>query len=1237
MPGLHLHSGNRLELLADALADVVRAPLSSPLREEIVLVQSLGMARWLKLELAERLGVAAGLRFPFPRALALELFRAAGVDTDQQPSFDPQTLTWRIFSLLPGLAEQPAFEPVARYLAGGDGRKRFQLAAKLATVFDQYLTYRPEMIRSWETAKNGAKTAGKKPVTGLADEDEWQPILWRAVCKDWGDGHPALWRETFLKAAKAGRIDRDRLPERLSVFGVSALPPFHLDLLIALSALVPVHLFQLQPTLHYSGDLVSHRQQARLRRRGPFLGENSAEEIAGHRLIASLGRTGREFLKLIYEHDTIEEADHFTDPASPPALVAESVETTSEEGSSESVLPDSIEVTRPSPSLIAVLQRDLLELRSRAADEPKRAISAHDDSIRLHSCHSPVREAEVLRDHLLKWFTEDPSLQPRDIVVMVPDLETYAAAIEAALGAPERPEEAIPFTIADRSPRDAGALAALWQALELVRGRFAAPEVVALLECDSVRRRFSFEPDDFELVRQWITDAEIRLGLGAESIGEFHGEPLNTWAAGLQRLVAGYCVAGRGDVAVLEVVRPCAVEGADALVLGRLCEAVDRLGQAASTFAQPATPSAWADRLRDFADTLLGIDSLAPREQETLRAAAESLRQAETNATCSIELDLTTVLEHLGPSLSEDRHGSGYLAGAITICGLKPMRSIPFQIVCLLGMNDGAFPRRNIPLGFDLTTRDRRIGDSSPRDDDRQLFLETVVSVRRRLHLSFVGQSQHHGKAAPPSVVVGELLDALDHEFTGPDGSPLRDHLVVTHKLQAFSPAYFTGGPLFSFSRSNFYAARQSTELRTRPKPALQGEFGEADADLRDVALDDLVRFFTNPPRWFAERRLKLQLPGRSDVLADAERFDTGPLDEYGAKSALLEILVATATSPPLRVRSRERETVPLQARANPRIRQSSPVPSESPVVPPTSDEPEESKEPTAETPSFETAAPQNTTGPDLENAAPAPERTAEETIPSTPVPPVGSSPAAVPACGMNALDPATLAIAHELLAQWRRAGRLPAGLVGLSDARRLANETVHFWSHAAAHIGRGPIRQIERTLALGDFSLTGTITLRGRALTRIRPAKVKAKDRIRAWLEHLFALVASGEPIRTVFIGLDETVEFGAVAEPAAVLQGLLDLFWIGQTGALPFMPETAHAYVASLQKYPEDADRALLAARQRWLGDDTGFGPPGESLDPACQLAFTDRNLTEEPGFLELTAAVFRVMALHGKDSSR
>jgi exonuclease V gamma subunit len=433
----------------------------------------------------------------------------------------------------------------------------------------------------------------------------------------------------------------------------------------------------------------------------------------------------------------------------------------------------------------------------------------------------------------------------------------------------------------------------------------------------------------------------------------------------------------------------------------------------------------------------------------------------------------------------------------------------------------------------------------------------------------------------------------------------------VNHRLQAFSPEYFREGPLFSFSRSNFYAARQSTETRSIPKPALTGETPEPDADLRHLSLDDLVRFFTNPPRWFAERRLKLHLPGRSDVLADAERFDTGALDEYGAKAALLEVLTdtAAATAPKPQPQRPARESAQLAAKPS---ASSSLLP-----IPPGKDEDEENENEVEEEASFETASA------DIPQPA-----TTERPSPASELPIANSEPP---------LDPATLAIAHRLLDQWRRAGRLPAGLVGLSESRRLADETVRFWTHASAHLGQGPLRQFEQTLSLDDFTLTGTVVLRGQVFTRIRPAKVKAKDRIRAWLGHLFALCATGEPVRTVLIGLDEVVEFGAVVEPAEVLQGLVQLYWIGQTGALPFMPETAHTYVASLQKYPDDTDKALHAARQRWLGDDTGFGPPGESLDPACQLAFTGRNLTEEPGFLELTAAVIRIMALHGKDSAR
>ena len=1175
MAGLHLHSGNRLERLADALVGVARAPLSSPFAEETVLVQSLGMARWLKLELATRLGVAAGFQFPFPRAFALELFRAAGVKTDQQPSFDPRSLTWRVFSLLPQLASQPEFEPIARYLADGDGRKRFQLSAKIAAVFDQYLTYRPDMIRAWESAKGGAKAKAKADPL-LKDDDQWQPLLWRAVCKDWGDGHPAKWREVFLKAVKDGRIDRALLPERLCVFGVSALPPLHLELISALSSLIPVHIFQLRPSLHYTGDLLSHREQARLRQRDVPLGAGTADEIAGHRLVASLGRSGREFLKLLYGQDGIEEEEHFES-------FAESAEApATEEGAGAA----------PPLSLLQSLQRDLLALQSRAPDEPKIPVAANDDSIRVHSCHSPIREAEVLRDHLLKWFTDDPSLQPRDIVVMVPDLPTYAPAIEAALGTPERPEEAIPFTISDRSPRDQGALAALWQALELLGGRFAAPEVVALLERDAVRSRAGFQTSDLDSIRAWLAEAEIRVGLDAPRTAAFHGEPLNTWAAGLRRLQLGYCVAGEGPVAVRDTVRPTAVEGSDAAVLGRLCEAVERLANAATAFAFPASPKEWAQRLRDFAEAILGRDAIPPREQETLRAALASLVAAEEHATCTEPLDFATVLEHLGPVLGEDRHGSGYLAGAITVCGLKPMRSIPFRVVCLLGMNDGAFPRRNVPLSFDLTTRERRDGDSSPRDDDRQLFLETLVSARTRLHLSYVGQSQHHGQAAPPSVVVSELLDALEHDYCGQEGASLRDQLVVKHRLQAFSPAYFSGGPLFSFSRSNFYAARQSTDTRSRPKPPLAGETGEPVEGPRHVSLDDLVRFFRNPPRWFAERRLKLHLPSRADVLADAERFETGALDQYDAKSALLEVLVATVDAPPV-------ATPPVV---------------EAPTAP----------EPTAETPSAneETAS--------FETAAPA---QAECAIIPEPVAQSHST----PAISEPPTDPALVAVALGHLETWRRAGRLPSGLVGQSEVKRLALETVRFWSQAAGHLGPGAIRQVEATLELGDATLHGRVTLRGNILVRIRPAKVKATDRLRAWLEHLFALVATGEAIRTVLVGLDDVVEFGETIEPREVLKTLVDLYFIGQTGPLPFMPETCFAYIQALQKNPDDTEKALFAARQRWLGDETGFGPKGERLDDACRLAFTDRNLTEEPGFLELTAAVFRIMAIHGKDSSR
>ncbi len=866
MPGFHLHRSNRLESLAGTLADRVRTPLQSALAPETVLVQSQGMARWLKLQLAERLGVAANLRFPFPRAFAHELFRALDLTVDARPSFDPELLVWRLYSLLPGAAQRPGFDAVARYLADGDDRKRFQLAGRLARLFDQYLVYRPDLIQAWD-----ADDANWPEAFQAEARDAWQAQLWHLVGDGWAVGHPAAWHCEFLRRAQAGDLPADRLPERVSLFGVSALPPFHLDLLAALGTVAEVHLFLLQPTEHYWGDLRSRREQALARRRSPrSLGE--ADE--GHPLLASLGRTGREMLDLLLDRDAQDAVEDFVAP--------------------------------PDDRLLGRLQGAMLSLTARGAAEPRLPLAHIDDSVRVHSCHSPLREVEVLHDHLLAWFSDDPQLQPRDVIVMVPDLETYAPLLEAVLAQPEQPGQFIPFSIADRSPRAGGLGAALWHALELAGSPFAAPEVFGLLERPPVRQRFGLDEDALDRCRDWVRAAEIRWGRDEAHTHAQSATANHTWRAGLDRLLLSFALGGTEELVACGVARSVSVDGGEADVLGGVCQFAETLLNFARAAETPAPPAEWAERLNSFLGALCVTEGDAKREADTVRAALTTLADAQKWGGCTEPLSLSVVLEHLGPALAEDRRGSGFLHGGVTICGLKPMRSVPFAVVCLLGLNHGTFPRQNTPLAFDLTARHRRAGDSSPRDDDRYLFLETLLSARARLHLSYVGQSQRDGKDIPPSVVVSELLDHFDHEFTTAAGTPPSRELVVRHRLQAFSPDYFRGEGLFSFSPANHAAAVALQERRQEPIPPLAGKH-PAESPTAPVELSTLIRFFRNPAQHFAEQRLGLRFARAEDALRDEEDFQVGTRDNH----SLVEAGVAT-----LRRHQSLRELLTLQAAA---------------------------------------------------------------------------------------------------------------------------------------------------------------------------------------------------------------------------------------------------------------------------------------------------------------------------------
>ncbi len=882
----HLHTGNRLDRLADRLAEVVRAPLASPFTPETVVVQSLGMARWLKLELARRLGVCAQMEFPFPRAFTERLSREMLPAAPGGEPFRREVVQWRLFRLLGVLPETDDFAAPRRYLDGGDARKRFQLAARLANLFDQYSVFRPGHIAAWDAGR----PAGPSPGAAAAHPDEaWQAGLWRAVVAETGPAHPASVHAALL-AALAGPAPAG-LPERITLFGMSALPPAYLEVFAALARHRDVHCFLLQPCAEWWGDVTTGREAERvLRRLGRRAGDAPEVHLEdGHRLLGSLGTLGRDFLKLIYEHaDPVEDTD-FVAPA--PA------------------------------TLLGGIQRDLLELRG-AADEDRsgRIVAATDDSVRVHVCHSPMRELEVLHDHLLDWCQRDPTLTPRDVLVMTPDLAKYSPLVQAVFGSPEDGTPPVPFSLADRGPRQSGQIADTFlRILQLAHGRLGVTSVLDLLEKPAVRARFGFGEADLPKLRHWIAETRIHWGRDAEHRAAL-GLPAtdaNTWRAGLRRLLLGYAMrpvdaatssdegAGSGSPSAADPAPLFAgilpyddIEGGDALLLGKFAEFADRLFTTVGTLEQEHAPEDWRPLLAGVVDGFFLADGDTAAELAVLRRTIDGLGRDLAAAAVTAPVALGVLLEPLSAALDDDASGAGFLTGGVTFCALKPMRSIPFRVICLLGMDDGAFPRQAPHLGFDLMAARPMLGDRSTRDDDRYLFLETLVSARDRLHLSHVGQSQRDNRPIPPSVVIGELLDHIDAAFAAEDGEgkPSEHGIVVKHRLHAFSPAYFSAdpaSPLFSYSRENCATAAIARGPRSGDRRFIADPLAGPGPERRKVTLQQLAGFLAHPARSFLRERLGIELPREQATLEDDEPLALGARDAYGLKQDLVAWLLA--------------------------------------------------------------------------------------------------------------------------------------------------------------------------------------------------------------------------------------------------------------------------------------------------------------------------------------------------------
>jgi exodeoxyribonuclease V gamma subunit len=872
---LQLHRAERTDLLADGLGALLAEPLADPFEQEVVVVPARGVERWLTQRLSHRLGarpgrddgVCAGVRFLSPHSLVSVL-----LGRDRDDPWEPDRLVWPLLATIDASLGEPWCETLAAHLGHGvpgeegvlRASRRYAVARRLAGLFASYAAQRPTLVTDW---RQGRDTDGRG--ADLPDDLRWQAELWRRLLPAVDSPPPDLRHaDTLARLARGG--DGLELPARLSLFGHTRLPATEIELLAGLAAHRDVHLWLPQASPRLWDAL------AEVSAGGPVpREEDPSVERALHPLLASLGRDARELQR------SLATAGGAGDEVAPPA---------------------------PTPdTLLGRLQGDIRANRPLTADlRAGRRHDPDDRSVQVHACHGPSRQVEVLREVLVGLLEDDPTLEPRDIVVMCPDVETYAPLIQAGFGlgdaVPEgHPAHRLRVRLADRALSSTNPLLAVaLRLVELAGGRVTASEVLDLLSADGVARRFRFDEDDLQRVERWVGEAGVRWGLDREQRAAFAMEKFghNTWRAGLDRILLGVAVSG-DDHSHLGPALPLDDVGSNDIDLaGRLAEFAARLQSCLSALHDAVTVGDWVAALETGVRALteVGPDDVwqvTQLERELARTTnSASATAPESDGLGGSLLRLADVRTLLLSRLSGRPTRANFRTGTLTVCTMVPMRSVPHRVVCLLGLDDGVFPRTQWVDGDDVLARRPCTGERDVRGEDRQLLLDALMAAQERLVVCYTGANEHTGAPRPPAVPLGEILDALDRTTD----APVRDRVLVHHPLQAHDVRNLVPGELgtpapFSFDRAALAGAVAASRPRTPLPPFLSGELSPRPP--ADLGLDDLRRFFAHPVASFCRQRLVVSTPLEAAEVLDAIPIDLNALQKWDVGDRLLRDLLA--------------------------------------------------------------------------------------------------------------------------------------------------------------------------------------------------------------------------------------------------------------------------------------------------------------------------------------------------------
>jgi exodeoxyribonuclease V gamma subunit len=1054
---LHTHRAASGAALAGGLATLLATPPDDPFAADVVAVPARGIERWLAQRLSHTLGagpagdgVCAQVAFPHPDELLDAAAAAASPEhADARAAWHPDHAVWPLLDVLDALPDAPWCAGLRHHLGlDGDGprRSRYAVARRISGLFAAYGDARPELLRAWAAGDD----------TGVPDDLAWQPQLWRRLRDAIGGPSPAELLDDTCATLRA-HPDRLDLPPRLSLYGPSRIPTARLQVLAALAEHRDVHLWLHHP----SPALWESLQQAT-----PSTRRRDVATSPRHPLLASLSRDVRELqLRLAAAAPGHADTCHDPEPPAPATL----------------------------------LQRLQADLRTDAATQPTYVADPADRSVQIHACHGRARQVEVLREVILGLLADDPTLEPRDVLVLCPDVDAYAPLVAAVFDTDSHPGGRLRVALADRSPRQVNPLLGVAAALlDLAAGRVTAPELLDLAGRAPVRFRFGLDDDALEQLTAWVVASGVRWGLDRDHRRPWQLDTVlqGTWQAGLDRVLTGVALPEAG--ALFGHTLPLdEVDSGDVDLAGRLAELVDRLGAAVRALQGSRPVEAWLDALQDAVLALTDVPPDGAWQLAQLGRELDEVRAAAVDA--GAELTLADVTALLADRLAGRPTTTSFRTGGLTVCTLTPMRSVPHRVICLLGLDDGAFPRHGVPDGDDLLARDPHVGERDPRSEDRQLFLDALLAAQEHLVVTYAARDVRTDAPLAPAVPLSELLDALDATAATASGTPAREQVVIHHPLQPFAPSNFTDGALgrpgpLSFDRAALAGARSAAGERQGVDP-LGAELLPARPPEPDVALRDLVDFFQHPAKAFLRQRLSVTTGGSDEDPADALPIELDGLQEWAVGDRLLAARLA------------------------------------------------------------------------------------------------GASPEA-------------------LVAAERARGEIPPLSLGQATLSKVGSRVDRIVHAAKPWTSAEPTTVDVDVVLPGGRRLLGAVNgVRGGVAVTVTYSSVKAKQRMRAWVELLALAACAEQEMRAVVIGRGwsekvSVVTLGPVGAEEA-RQALAELVAIRDAGmccCLPLPIAASEAYAATRHR-GSSAEASLGAARKEWL---SGFGFPKEDADPEHALAW-------------------------------